>query len=123
MGPKSYEPILASRMLSRMAGAVSTPPTAAMVMSVGPVVVVVVDGVVVGVVGCGRGRSVVVVVVSRPGMVAATTTVGGTVTVTPAWPSTAGWVSSAGRNISGAQRAITARTAPKAFSALRMPAL
>jgi hypothetical protein len=93
-----------------------------MVMSMGPVVVVV-DTVDVVTAGMTVGTVVVVVVVSRPGMVVATTTVGGTVMVTVACPGVAGWVSSAGRNISGAQRAITAMMAPTAFSALRMRAL
>ncbi len=64
-----------------------------MVMSMGPVVVVV-DEVDVGAVGSTVGTVVVVVVVSKPGMVVATTTVGGTVTVTVAYPGLAGWVSS-----------------------------
>ena len=58
---------------------VTMSPTAAMVTSMGPVVVVVDE---VGSGGVGSGASVVVVVVSNPGMVVATTTVGGTVTVT-----------------------------------------
>ena len=87
-------------------------PAAAMVMSMGPVVVVV-EGVGLG--GGGGGASVVVVVVSNPGMVVATTTVGGTVMVTPALPSKAGCVSSPGKNMSGAQRAIDREDGAQSF--------
>ncbi len=88
IAPNSWAPVSESLTDSSIDAGVSTSPTAATVMSMGPVVVVVLVEVVDG--AGSLGGSVVVVVVSRPGIVVATTTVGGTVTVTVPRPRAVG---------------------------------